>query len=141
MDKSQAYITMCDKAQELQNFWIPVHGDFFVGEKGKIEAWVKRVHGKRNLVKNVRVKFEDGMPSVRRYIWLPRLDQLIELSQMSGKRYEKVTQEFFDWTRTEYHTLSGEPRKIFTSLEQIWLAFVMEKKFGKKWNGQEWIKL
>jgi hypothetical protein len=26
----------------------------------------------------------------------------------------------------------------FSSMEQLWLAFVMREKYGKKWDGKEW---
>lgn len=29
--------------------------------------------------------------------------------------------------------------KQFTSMEQLWLAFVMKEKYNKLWNGKEWI--
>ena len=29
----------------------------------------------------------------------------------------------------------------FTSMEQLWLAFVMEKRYSKHWNGDDWIKV
>ena len=28
----------------------------------------------------------------------------------------------------------------FTSMEQLWLAFVMKEKYGKVWNVEEWVK-
>lgn len=28
----------------------------------------------------------------------------------------------------------------FSSMEQLWLAFVMKEKFNKIWNGKNWIK-
>ena len=28
--------------------------------------------------------------------------------------------------------------EFFDSMEQLWLAFVMKKKYGKVWNGEEW---
>ncbi len=28
----------------------------------------------------------------------------------------------------------------FTSMEQLWLAFVMKEKYGKVWDGGEWVK-
>lgn len=27
----------------------------------------------------------------------------------------------------------------FVSMEQLWLAFVMKEKYGKTWNGEEWV--
>jgi len=29
---------------------------------------------------------------------------------------------------------------IFTSIEQLWLAFVMHEKYQKIWNNEKWIK-
>jgi hypothetical protein len=29
----------------------------------------------------------------------------------------------------------------FTSMEQLWLAFVMNQKFGKVWNGEKWVSV
>lgn len=28
---------------------------------------------------------------------------------------------------------------IFTSMEQLWVAFVMSERFGKHWSGKDWI--
>ena len=28
---------------------------------------------------------------------------------------------------------------FFSSAEQLWLAFVMKEKYGKVWNGEEWV--
>ena len=32
----------------------------------------------------------------------------------------------------------GRYTERFDSMEQLWLAFVMYEKFGKKWDGEEW---
>ncbi len=141
MDRSQAYISMCAGATEIQKNWIPVHGDFFVGQQGRVEVWVDRVHGGRTMVGGVDLSFEDGMPQTTRYIWLPRLDQLIELAQEPDKRYEVLTQQFFDWTKRAYHFSSKTPPRLFGSLEQTWLAFIMHKDFGKIWYGEAWCPL
>lgn len=140
MDRSRRYIEMCEKAAEVQKLWQPAHGDFFMGERGRIEGWVAGTHGKRNVVQGVEVRFENGMPKITRYVWLPRLDQLMELAQDRGKRFENVTLEFFNWTKKPYGGMQRPPRNVFDSLEQVWLAFVMFKKFGKIWNGGKWIR-
>jgi len=38
----------------------------------------------------------------------------------------------------------GSPQKFvnglsFTSMEQLWLAFVMQQKYNKMWDGKDWI--
>lgn len=138
MDTSQQYIDMCRMASEIQKCWMPEHGDFFQGEKGKVEVWVQGRHEQRCVAGNVRLRFEDGMPRTRQYIWLPRLDQLMELAQEPGKRFDQLTQIFFDWTKQDYGTQQGHPGSLFDSLEQTWLAFIMDRKFGLKWDGCEW---
>ena len=141
MDKSSAYIRMCDKADEIQDQWTPAHGDFFVGQGGQVECWVASIHGRRRMSGNWEVReTDDGLIRVCRYVWLPRLDQLMELAQVPGLRFEKVTQHFFDWTRTHYPSLDGRAGKVFSSLEQTWLAFIMQWKFGKNWTGQDFLK-
>jgi len=32
----------------------------------------------------------------------------------------------------------AKQEKQFTSMEQLWLAFVMKEKYGKVWNGEDW---
>jgi len=141
MDKSSAYIRMCDKADEIQQQWVPTHGDFFVGQGGEVECWVDKIHDQRRMSGNWEVReTADGVIKVSRYVWLPRLDQLMELAQVPSMRFEKVTQLFFDWTRTRYPGLNGEARKVFSSLEQTWLAFIMQWKFGKNWDGTDFFK-
>jgi hypothetical protein len=139
MDTSREYIAMCDEAREIQKNWRPLHGDYFIGERNKLRVWIDGINDPDKVVTGVEVEFRDGIPSLTRYIWLPRLDQLIELAQEAHTRYEQTTQAFLDWTKRDYGTLPGEPRKVFTSLEQTWLAFVMLRKHGKKWNSQTWI--
>ncbi len=138
MDKSEDYIQMCDKATEIQEQWTPTHGDFFVGEQGKIYPWIAHVHDSSEIIKGVRVRFENGMPKVTKYIWLPRLDQLMEMAQDSDRRFENTTQIFFDWVKMPYKLMFGSPQKLFRSLEQLWLSFIMHKNFGKQWDGRDW---
>ena len=138
MDRSRKYVQMCTLAQEIQRDWVPGHGDFFVGRQGRVEAWVEKMQEERNVYQGVDLSFADGLPRTTRYIWLPRLDQLIELAQKPGIRYEIMTQSFFDWTKRSYPHHSQNPRSVFDSLEKIWLAFIMHKDWGKIWAGQNW---
>ncbi len=32
-------------------------------------------------------------------------------------------------------------RTTYTSMEQLWLAFVMKELYSKQWNGNNWIKI
>ena len=60
--------------------------------------------------------------------WLPRQDQL---QDMLG---DTLSLQYFDELHDAYQ-LYGSYAKTH---EQLWLAYVMYEKFGKKWNGKEW---
>ncbi|MFP4427996.1 MAG: hypothetical protein ACLFPB_01640 [Desulfovermiculus sp.] len=139
MDRSPKYIQLCTQAEEIQARWVPAHGDFFVAEKGRIECWVDTVHAKRRVQKGFGISRQgEKVICLTPYIWLPRLDQLMELAQIPGRRFEDVSQEFFTWVKTAYASNNELPSNTFTSLEQLWLAFVMQGRQGKVWDGSSW---
>lgn len=139
MDKSSRYIHLCTRAEEVQAQWTPAHGDFFVGKNGQIECWVDAVHAKHRVQQGFGISRQgEKVICLTPYIWLPRLDQLMELAQVPGRRFENVSQEFFTWAKTGYGQENELPSHIFTSLEQVWLAFVMQCRQGKVWNGSSW---
>ena len=141
MDKSPKYIEMCKAAKEVQNQWKQEYGDFFVSENGRIECWISDNQKGQKIKRGFAINIKKGIIRLSKYIWLPRLNQLIEMAQEIGRRYESVTQDFFDWTKRPYERLSGQPGELFPSMEQIWLAFVMHKKHGKQWDGSNWVKV
>ena len=115
---------MCEKAQEIQEKWKPKKGDFYTVV----------VHGKATDITDVYV---DGFPSLPQrfiplselYVWLPRQDQLHEtvgLDAIDGSI--KVG----EWGNCQVCD--------FNSYEQLWLGFVMKKKYNKTWNGKGWGK-
>ena len=89
-------IQLCTKAEEVQAQWNPKHGNFFLGENKRIECWVEKVHAGRQVHKGFGIRHKDStVIYVIPYVWLPRLDQLMELAQVTGRRFESVSQEFF----------------------------------------------
>ena len=50
--------------------------------------------------------------------------------------FEKIYR-FYDWLQKNSEDWET-PCTRFTSMEQLWLAFVMSEKYQKKWNGKEW---
>lgn len=54
-------------------------------------------------------------------IWLPRLDQLLDIS------------DGMSLSLNEAETILGENRK------EKFLDVLMRNKFGKKWNGEKWV--
>jgi hypothetical protein len=48
--------------------------------------------------------------------------------------------DFIDAGPGDYIFVATDYAKQFASSEQLWLAFVMEEKYGKIWNGEGWVK-
>ena len=76
--------------------------------------------------------------SIDGWIVLPRQDQLQEM--VEGQLRDK-----FDRFDVWCHSKTGFPGAWsdwtlqFTSVEQLWLAFVMKEKYNKVWDGDKWI--
>ena len=85
------------------------------------------------------------------YIWLPRQDNLQDIyadyvADQLGvvKGRTELMQAFLDfteWLRTQYYEENFVclPTNVFSSGEQLWLAFVMKEKYGKTWCEGEWV--
>lgn len=138
MDKSATYVRMCEKAREVQGQWVQHHGDVFVADTGKIVYWISEIHKLQRVKSGFVIDTKDEVIYLSKVIWLPRQDQLIEMAQEAGRRYDSVLQSFFNWTDTPYEKDAKPAKKIFPSMEQIWIAFVMQKNYGKKWTGYGW---
>ena len=76
-------------------------------------------------------------------IWLPTQGQL---QKMLNEPYETLLREFIYWLDDGLHdlcwNLDKQLLKQFTSIEQLWLAYIMWKKYNKIWNEKEqkWVK-
>ena len=122
MDNTETYIKMCD-CPEIQ------------GAKGEYDE-----HDYSYLGENYAIgDLEDE-------VWLPRQDQLqemvtdkidcpshsafaiiVNLAHRLNKMSE-ATEDFNYWIE-------------FTSMEQLWLAFVMKTLHLKQWSGTEWLEI
>ena len=164
MDTSEQYIKMCRRANKLQQEkykagYLP--GDYILYEDdipiliGFDILGVERfTHSGRSSIRlrvlepppvfnfnmeadypvtirvaelTVKVLCHYGIP-----IWLPRQDQL---QGMVGRDWRYIFPKFIWW----YTDVDMRHLEIISSMEQLWLAFVMKEKFGKTWNGEEWI--
>jgi hypothetical protein len=141
MDNSEKYIKMCEKAFEIQRQWVQHHGDVFVTGSGKIAYWIAHVHKLQKVKKGFVIRTEDDVIHLSKVIWLPRQSQLIELAQEVGRSYGNILQAFFSWADTPYGRNADPAKKLFLSMEQIWLAFVMQKNFGKQWKDFQWFRM
>ena len=140
MDRSEEYIRMCRLAEEIQRRWQHGYGDFYADKTGRIQCWIRPPSGNLTQKKGFTIQVTDDVIHLARHTWLPKQNQLIEMAQVPGRRYDSIVQEFFDWTKRPYETLAETPARLFRTMERVWLAFVMQQKYNKQWDGRRWIK-
>ena len=127
MDTSETYIKMCEKAKEIQeqkkgHVMQSLHSDGHIDKV--MGVWITR---RGEYYTGYRLGLENEV-----VIWLPRQDQLQEIYLKSFPE-ALIVEQFYCW----FSVLPMTP--AFTSMEQLWLAFVMKQKYNKVWNGGDWI--
>lgn len=142
MDKSQLYIDMCKKAYEIQTLWHPKKGDWYALSNGEIKICIED-ESPRNLTRNqLEISHEDkNVISIIKRIWLPKQDQLIEMSQMPGLRFNRNTLIFLDWANKKGPDRTTPNKKRFDTLEKARLNYLMEFKYKKIWNNSQWYSI
>jgi len=130
MDTSKKYIKMCEKAEEIQGQrHIPTDwqkGDWFLRAG---TSWIEVVSHQINF---------SNLSIPRGTVWLPRQDQLQEMMDKWYKNNPHVlVSDFYDSIYEEPMPSYYVP-KNFTSMEQLWLAFVMREKYHKIWKEDTW---
>ena len=152
MDFTETNIKMCKKAWEIQALRKPYampfneqYPDLFV------DGDVLFIEGRIHIYANTSVvvndwQDENGMQvsigtqadarshQIFEITWLPLQGQLQE---MYGDFHECLAW-IHDFQCPECNYFDGSMLRE-TSMEQLWLAFVMKKKYSKVWNGQEWV--
>ncbi len=132
MDNSETYIKMCDKAEEIQLLFD--EGKFDLGS-----FWYRG--NKKDVVTNKGYAFHRYFLKLGD-VWLPRQDQLQGMIRFDFPMISRTTQlvQHLWWFVNDYHLFPFSSGKIVpTSMEQLWLAYVMKEKFIKEWNGEDWV--
>lgn len=141
MDKTIEYIKMCDKATELHKQCQYETDDWFSQVTG-----YSQIDGSKMYELHVRLKCnisfaEEGTDKYRPFIWLPRQNQLQKMiGSFNSEDFENVpvyacpkymVEDLFEFAQDDC-------KMGLTSMEQLWLAFVMKEKFNKTWDGEDW---
>jgi len=141
MDTSEQYIKMCEMAEEIQEEWEPKPFDNFCYRHRREDApwWWSELD-----------RFGEFNKKRGSHIFLPRQNQLQE---MVGKEKEifqiwDLIREFNFWMNQSDFCVETiiinkkviKRAKYDLTMEQLWLAFVMSQKHGKRWDGEKWIK-
>ena len=71
-------------------------------------------------------------------VWLPRQD---DLQAMVEESHILKLSRLVDWLCNEDWDggFYNDYAESFTSMEQLWLAFVLKERYSKIWNGTGWL--
>ena len=129
------FVKMCREAVELQELWKPKSGDLY------------HYHGVINPLRPLMVKTDvhggvmdwDRGEFFKNCFWLPRQEDLQELFRHKNGNPDEywILKSFLVW----FSHLTGYPtacpdREV--SITQLWLQYVMETVYQKRWNGESW---
>jgi len=157
------YIKMCKEAKQLQKLWKPKVGDFvwrrynFFNEEIDKRIWNKReeiiiltyasdVDGYFHATKNGETRIFNSHNEAHKAtcVWLPTEEQLQGIAMTLGSLQGRVMQPFWELVdQFTYFLWDDKTRKYaskFESFNELWLAFVMKKKYHKIWDGKTWVK-
>ena len=158
MDTSKEYIKMCERAKGIQYKKYKdkfTESDFvYDGKKVRVighdflpvKHYADRPYVRYMLQKSLDAtsyKQETPMDTIdvmqgeyvvetlAKGVWLPRQDQL----------QEKIRDEWEGTSQLAFGFASFTDEFVeITSMEQLWLAFVMKEKYSKQWSGTDWVK-
>ncbi len=118
MDTSEQYIKMSD-CEEIQEQARGEHGYFVCGEHHL------------DMTNDIIEYFQHMIKNKEKRVWLPTQDRLQEMLQPCG----------FGVMLWDFHAFASIliRDENITSMEQLWLAFVMKEKYNKTWDGNEWV--
>ena len=144
MDTSETYIKMCEKVEEIQLLrreehnmntrkWQP--GDFWCHIGLRPDNFVFIVPDVKDAWDNI----PEYIHHPRECIWLPRQDQLQEMIDWEGK-YNLVFVGSPQNIGLRVNKLTSYYDLRFSSMEQLWIAFMMKENYNKIWNGEDWVK-
>jgi len=140
MDISETYIKMSGKAEEIQKLWVPTNGDFCWHDNEGEEVYGSWEYPAQ--VSTVNISQETPKDWWYNWLWLPRQDQLQDM--VKGFESDSLTLQykFMEWCIPYF---SAKGKYIYqwyvvskTSMEQLWLAFVMKELYNKVWGGENW---
>ena len=149
MDTSKEYIKMCEEAEEIQiygrdNFLKlrPVFVFDILLDRVSLAIWVPQAMqeklncGGDEVIVSIEQNRDKGVYLEKQpgeVIWLPRQDQLQEMLDCE-------TYELLDMCSESDGIMWQALHDYASSMEQLWLAFVMKEKYNKTWDKDKWLK-
>lgn len=163
MDNSETCIKMCEKAKEIQKVRNHIYeeGDYcycsecglFIHSEGKLydfggiiwlprqdqlqEIYLDMAPALRNFPQVISARLYSFANPPRR---LKRPPLVILEDDDNSEEATAIRKQAREEATKVLNPLEVEYPKQFTSMEQLWLAFVMKEKYGKIWDGEDWVK-
>lgn len=142
MDTSKEYIEMCDAAEEIQAISKPLDIVYAQRWNGKNKEISYSSHyGFDKYLYDLQVYSLEGEEKkmnerwIEKLIWLPRQDQLQEITFSSNTpTHPVVVNEFWYFMNGFIMPKNSRPQ----SMEQFTLMLLMRKLYTKWWNGKNW---
>ena len=154
MDFSPAYVEMCERALEIQegareknrdcNFWYVYYQfrtcpneshDPYRAAPSSSDQYCPICKGDLAVTHETAILDSPDEVNSEKSVWLPRQDQLQELYKREWVPGHKLDM-FYKWFMYEAEGWGSR-----NSMEQLWLGYVMDKKYGKIWDSDKgWIK-
>jgi len=136
MDISKEYIEACKKAEKIQYKHKYKEGDWFCWPGKGVVCLGHYVPIWENIVTPGGYDYDFQDIDYSNCIWLPRQDQLQEITGTISILI--LLDDFHKFLDSDYYSVKC-PGFYFNSIEQLWLAFVMKKKYNKIWTNKEWV--
>ncbi len=139
MDTSKDYYEKCKKAKKVQEAWSPTPGDWVwssYAHRAGILTRMSVTHGG-----TVEIQWAapfilpDDISLIRRGTWLPTQGQLQKMVKRVST--DSTLSIFINWWEQKEDTWC----QFSTSMEQLWLAFVMKENFNEEWRDGTWKKV
>jgi len=133
------YVKMCEQAEEIQADFKFSMGDWYIENYNTEDQHIIVLDQGivSRLVQNIILKKYGA-------IWLPTQEQLQEMMKTENTwRLGWLMENLYNFANNKYgYNILSEHYvfKHFDSLNELWLAFVMYKKYHKVWTGEKWIK-
>ena len=153
MDDTKVYIKQCSMCVDIQKLYDPSKPSFLWDHSLKESYDRSRYTYKEYRILDI-VPLADmplGLHIFTSYdgyewscIWLPRQDELQQMvKQESDKNYDWQVQlsqlDSFVTERSVHGESFSDYSCQFETWEQLWLAFVMHERYGRRWNGERWV--
>ena len=134
MDTSETYIKMCD-CDEIQEQRVKV--EYIAKQMKQGDYYWTKCFQKVELADSQGATYT-GQEIFGNIIWLPTQSQLQAMVKPEHVLSETVWYvcRLHEWILEQVR--ASYPPHIFTSMEQLWLAFVMKELHGKVWDGEKW---